>query len=283
MKFKLNTLVAAVVLSATAMSANAAIDSGLSGSNSEFIFSAWDVDAGIGYTYDLNWDKYLNDLVGIDQTISATGNTTLLANANVKSSLIDTNGIIFDQALTGFSSANFSSPTNVQWNLAAFDVAGRTRLLITEGDSGVPLASSTNQVRTAAAIISAYAPASNDFIVTPADDTFAVTASTNGNAYAGNAGSGYDGNLADTTNLLGGSANLFLLAQHTNLTSQGSFLSLNKQLLAFDGREIVAKTYLQDGEWRLQIAAVPEPETYAMLLAGLGFVGAIARRRNKQA
>jgi len=27
------------------------------------------------------------------------------------------------------------------------------------------------------------------------------------------------------------------------------------------------------------IAAVPEPETYAMLLAGLGLVGAMARKR----
>ena len=51
----------------------------------------------------------------------------------------------------------------------------------------------------------------------------------------------------------------------------------------FGGQSIIAKTYLQDGQWRLQIAAVPEPETYAMLLAGLGFIGAIARRRNKQA
>ena len=30
-------------------------------------------------------------------------------------------------------------------------------------------------------------------------------------------------------------------------------------------------------------AAVPEPETYAMLLAGLGLMGAVARRRNKRA
>ncbi len=29
----------------------------------------------------------------------------------------------------------------------------------------------------------------------------------------------------------------------------------------------------------LSIAAVPEPETYAMFLAGLGMLGAIARRR----
>ena len=69
----------------------------------------------------------------------------------------------------------------------------------------------------------------------------------------------------------------------SNTFAQPSF---KQQLLAFDGRDIVAKTYLQDGQWRLQIAAVaavPEPETYAMLLAGLGFIGAVARRRNKQA
>jgi hypothetical protein len=29
------------------------------------------------------------------------------------------------------------------------------------------------------------------------------------------------------------------------------------------------------------VTAVPEPESYAMLLAGLGLMGAIARRRNK--
>jgi len=28
-------------------------------------------------------------------------------------------------------------------------------------------------------------------------------------------------------------------------------------------------------------AAVPEPETYAMLLAGLGLIGTIARRRRR--
>jgi hypothetical protein len=31
------------------------------------------------------------------------------------------------------------------------------------------------------------------------------------------------------------------------------------------------------------IGAVPEPETYAMLLAGLGIVGMVTRRRRKMA
>jgi hypothetical protein len=33
----------------------------------------------------------------------------------------------------------------------------------------------------------------------------------------------------------------------------------------------------------LTVAAVPEPETYAMLLAGLGLVGFAVRRRSRQA
>lgn len=39
------------------------------------------------------------------------------------------------------------------------------------------------------------------------------------------------------------------------------------------------------GEYRLDfsLAPVPEPETYAMLLAGLGLLGVVARRRKQQA
>ncbi|MRW94815.1 PEP-CTERM sorting domain-containing protein [Duganella sp. FT80W] len=38
-------------------------------------------------------------------------------------------------------------------------------------------------------------------------------------------------------------------------------------------------TYSYDGSYTTVLAAVPEPSTYAMLFAGLGLVGAIARRR----
>lgn len=40
-------------------------------------------------------------------------------------------------------------------------------------------------------------------------------------------------------------------------------------------------TYTFDGAYTRVLAAVPEPETYAMLFAGLALVGAIARRRTK--
>ena len=34
------------------------------------------------------------------------------------------------------------------------------------------------------------------------------------------------------------------------------------------------------GRWTMGVAPIPEPQTYAMLLAGLGLVGALARRRS---
>jgi len=50
--------------------------------------------------------------------------------------------------------------------------------------------------------------------------------------------------------------------------------SLDQSLL-FDGQRLDATA----GALRLNIAPIPEPSTYAMLLAGLGVVGLIARRR----
>jgi hypothetical protein len=51
---------------------------------------------------------------------------------------------------------------------------------------------------------------------------------------------------------------------------------------------VFAKALNQDAEIHLQsfsgtipTTPVPEPETYAMLLAGLGMVGALARRRKQ--
>ena len=64
--------------------------------------------------------------------------------------------------------------------------------------------------------------------------------------------------------------------------SDGSF-SYSGQLTGLS----TTKTYwihlygtASDGAYALTLAPVPEPETYAMLLAGLGLMGTIARRRS---
>jgi hypothetical protein len=79
-------------------------------------------------------------------------------------------------------------------------------------------------------------------------------------------------------------------------------ISLLRQLNTPEGREDISRIFTSNtgdsvvggtesyyffqgaittpGTWTMGVAAVPEPETYAMLLAGLGLVGAVARRRS---
>lgn len=65
--------------------------------------------------------------------------------------------------------------------------------------------------------------------------------------------------------------------------SQG--LSFTDNLVAGSYSLALSGTSQAGGSYSLTLMAapVPEPETYAMLLAGLGLMGAIARRRNRSA
>jgi hypothetical protein len=285
MTFKFKALVATALLSVAATSANAAIDgqpSGdtLLGNNSEFFFSAWDSTAGVGYTFDLNWDKYLNDIVGADQGPNATGNATLLAQANVGASLIGANGIIYDSALTGF---NLGASADVQWNLAAYDVSGRNRLLVTADSTKGSFNVSNIQIKNGVTALSDASLANNALAATADADTYALSTAADGTAYAGVYGASYNW-IQDTTNVLGASSNLYYMAATSLLSSQGNTNALQQVLQSFDGKDVIASTYLSstDNQWHLQlaVAAVPEPETYAMLIAGLGLMGFAARRRS---
>jgi hypothetical protein len=54
----------------------------------------------------------------------------------------------------------------------------------------------------------------------------------------------------------------------------------------FDYVPLYATQNFKDESWKIAgatVTAVPEPETYAMLLAGLGVMGTIARRRKQKA
>lgn len=274
----------AAMLSIAATSANAAIEQNpegeLLGSNSEFFFSAWDDVAGVGYTLDLNWDKYLNNLVGADLTANAVNNTTLLSQATVGASLIGANGVIYDSALTGF---NLGTSSNVQWNLASYDSSGRNRLLVTKDVTDATVVSNSN-LKNGVTIFNTYSLDNNALAASSASDTYALSVAADLSAYAGNNGANYTNRLFDTTNALGTSSNLYYLAQTSLQSSLGNTAALEQVLKSYDNRVVTASTYLSstDNQWHLQlaVAAVPEPETYAMLIAGLGLMGFSARRRS---
>ena len=65
-----------------------------------------------------------------------------------------------------------------------------------------------------------------------------------------------------------------------SFTPNGNFVGSITFFAANKGDTVNVSQFAVDN---LQIAAVPEPETYAMFLAGLGIMGAVARRRSKKA
>jgi uncharacterized protein YukE len=150
---------------------------------------------------------------------------------------------------------------------------------MTQGDAGLPFTSTNNQVKAAVTGYGTYYPQNNGLITVPAADTFSTSTTTDGIKWPGNLGSTINGNIADSSNVMGGQSFMYFLAQTTQASSAAQ--ALQQQLFSFDGNAVVAKTYLQDGVWRLNISAapIPEPETNAMFLAGLGLMGFIARRR----
>ena len=72
-----------------------------------------------------------------------------------------------------------------------------------------------------------------------------------------------------------------LLGEQVGRDSIPFTLSFNSSSTPF---AYILATYADTGNMGLlgyEVASVPEPETYAMMLAGLGLVGAVARRRKQ--
>lgn len=250
MKFSLKTLAAAVALAAAAGSASAAIDNGVTG-NGELFFSAWDGSSSFTYDMGMSIDAY-----------EATAAST---------SVLTWDGSFTSAYGSWLSTANESA---LKWNVMALDTSGQRRILSTV-DGSLPALNKNNDVLRSAAgdvqqkylafvntaisgnslvtpvnTASTYAGKMGEFVFTKFN--FDTAGSFSNDSYAN--GLGFEKTLAAATGIAAGSNNAYFQ----------------------DG--IAVRAWV-DGNNELHIGVVPEPSEYALLLAGLGLMGVVARRR----
>lgn len=266
MNFKLKALVAAMAMAAAA-SANAASTPSDATNGSSLIFSAWDANG----SYSLDLGTFLNNFIGADVSGGTSSTNSLNPSGSAYTGAVASNGTIADFALTGF---NLSSGS---WNLVAGDAVSRKRLLTTEVGS---LAGTTNaQVSTGNAALGNYI--GNGAGGTTATGTLATSTDLwYANAVTWGDKLGDSSNFINSANSLSGVSNLSVIWQQSTSSGNASSLAGFANLTA--GGQNVTAQILGAGSnavLHLAVAAVPEADTYAMFLAGLGLMGFIARRR----
>jgi len=256
MKFKLIALAAVM---AAAGSANAAINAGANG-DGELFFSIWDANGS--YTLDLN------------TTISAF--TTDLAAAGSLNLNFAT-----DATFTSFL-AGVADTSLLKWNVMAVDFQGAQSLLTTYTTMPTSNMLRNNTTRAADLIVNQFVNAVNS----QSQGANSVAVDSANKAYAGNPekfGKNLNTllNFDDSGTLANNSYASGLSFMHIDALATGTAKSTYNPYVD-NGNDV--KIYF-DVTQGLSISAVPavtpvpEPESFAMLLAGLGVIGAIARRR----
>ncbi len=282
--FKTKLIAAAMVLGFGG-AAQAAISNGVNG---EFFFSAYDKVAGFGYTFDLS-DAGFNSIFGSDVRMnSLIGGPALSTTPGVNTSLVSApvNGVLFDLALPTFStflnSVNASGTSvdlaKVQWNLVSLDTSGIRRLVTT---AATPISYTNGTLKAAVDAANIYSGAVNaKMSAGAAADVSAVTLSADNAAWAGYTAGDHAYKNAVSASLSTEMA-LYAFGQTSQSTDFANVTATGGALMG-GASPVIAKVYQDADGYRLQIALapVPEPETYAMLLAGLGLLGFAARRKN---
>jgi hypothetical protein len=251
MNFKLNTLVAAALLVA-AGSANAAIDNGALG-NGELFFNVWDANGSYTRSLETSIDAF--------QTELAAGGAIDLSWAA-------------DSTFTTYL-AGVTDTSLLKWNIMATDTSGARRVLSTYSLPEKTPTKTNDVIRTAALNTQTFVTSVNGVLI---GDSVAVN---NGSAaWAGKSTfkdtvGGYlnfsnAGTLANNDYASGlGFMRIDALASGTAASQYNEYL---------DGA-VAVNAYLGADNTLHIAAAVPEASTYGMMLAGLGLVGFMARRR----
>lgn len=259
MNFKMKALVAAVALTAS-MSASAAMQNTNTG-DSSLILTAYDTTNNISLTVDLGYTLNTFDLTSNASWDISTGNYA-------------------DAWATFWGTA---SATNVQWAVFAGDrtggvTAGDQRMLTTVASTWTNVSNSVlgNQMAAMDTYINAATQLGNHPTVADGANT-----AISGAAYAENGTVyGTTGKInnqgSDTMITLGTNGYIWTIARSGSnnlVASTATQMSNNGFNPYFNLSSNGALTYTA------AVAAVPEADSWAMLLAGLGLMGFIARRR----
>lgn len=279
MKFQLKALVAALAFVA-AVPAQAAINHSLQG-NSSFVLSIWDSAANISASFDLGKNYSDFNIKSPDFAISSI-------TATGTSFAFDLTAGDYATAWSNFAAV--ANEANAEWAITAADALGNaagTLGLITTYSGGEFQPLSSNGVTTAAALYDAYtqnlgtiqsnyqnhetpplggAPGVPNGANTAVAGTLSYAPTgyydLGRNAGVGPNASGFVGQSLQLVQVLNGSSSR---AQVTNtIFGNGAAFTLTSagQLTYSAG-----------------LAPIPEADTWAMMLLGLGFMGFVARRK----
>jgi len=288
---KMKHLVAALALMA-AGSANAAITTAQSG-GSELLFNIW-YTAGTDDTSDDR--SYSRDLAGLDMaTFIGSGNAPLASAIDPATAYTfapDDNFTTFLNYVDSQVALGKAGRSSMLWNVVAADAFGADRLLTTA--SVVPNSLTRAKLRDMNNLgFDFFAPkinqvSGNEISTMASQDDGSVIATASDDAYAltnfgtfwktnftgGNTSSTYGSSMNfygyfETTGTGTGPASRFDFSENGHVWG----LSDGSSFFADDKGQIYAAGTL------VYAAPIPEADTYALMLAGLGLVGFLARRR----
>lgn len=260
MKLKSKLMAAAIALVA-ASGANAAITNG-AGGNGELFFNIWDANGS--YTLDLNMT-----MSSFQDQVDNAGLINLAFAADP----------LFGSFMDGTSAAGTRAASGLKFNLVANDSMG-ARTIFTTFTEPAPVTGITNSNMGSAVT------AVNNFIGTtliPIGANQSLAVNNGSTAWAGK--STFKDTVGGALNFsnAGGIANNSYATGLSFMSINGGSLN-NTSPVAYnqmfdEGSEIHVYLDASNALHIQSVAAIPEPSEYALMLAGLGMLGFMARRR----